>query len=105
MRFVVAGILGFRVPLLLTVFKKICETDGQNGQDGQDEQDEQDGQDGQDGRLNLTLQETSFTILLMFLSGSVYPEMIFVQNLTQPDFQATSLTPKGCVICDIFLVN
>ena len=30
------------------------------------------------------------------------PDMIFVQNSTQPDFQAKSFTPQKCVICDIF---
>ena len=29
-------------------------------------------------------------------------DMIFVQDFTQPDFQAT---PQKCVICDIFLAN
>ena len=32
-------------------------------------------------------------------------DMIFVQNFTQPDFQAKSFTPQKCVICDIFLAN
>ena len=33
------------------------------------------------------------------------PDMIFVQNFTQPDFQAKSFTPQNCVICNIFLAN
>ena len=32
-------------------------------------------------------------------------DMIFVQNFTQPDFQAKSFTPQKCVIRDIFLAN
>ena len=32
-------------------------------------------------------------------------DMIFVQNFTQPDFQAKSFTPQTCIICDIFLAN
>ena len=28
--------------------------------------------------------------------------MIFVQNLTLPDFQAKNFTPQKCVICDVF---
>ena len=31
--------------------------------------------------------------------------MIFVQNFTEPDFQAKSFTPQKCGICDIFLAN
>ena len=34
-----------------------------------------------------------------------YPDMIFVQNFTLPDFQAKNFTPQKCVICDIFLAN
>ena len=32
-------------------------------------------------------------------------DMIFVQNFTQPDFQAKSFAPQKCVIYDIFLAN
>ena len=32
-------------------------------------------------------------------------DMIFVQNFTQPDFQAKSFTLQKCEICDIFLAN
>ena len=32
-------------------------------------------------------------------------DMIFVQNITQPDFQAKSFTQQKYVICDIFLAN
>ena len=32
-------------------------------------------------------------------------DMIFVQNFTQPDYEAKSFTPQKCVICDPFLVN
>ena len=35
----------------------------------------------------------------------VWLHMIFVQNFTQPDFQAKSFTLQKCVICDIFLAN
>ena len=31
-------------------------------------------------------------------------DMTFVQNFTQPDFQATIFTPQKCVICDIFFL-
>ena len=30
------------------------------------------------------------------------PDMIFVKDFTQPDFQAKSFTPQKCIICDIF---
>ena len=33
------------------------------------------------------------------------PDIIFVQNFIQPDFQAKSFTLQKCVICDIFLAN
>ena len=33
------------------------------------------------------------------------PDMKFVKNFTQPDFQAKSFTPQKCVICDIFPAN
>ena len=32
----------------------------------------------------------------------IHSDMIFVQNFTQPDFQAKSFTPQKCVICDNF---
>ena len=44
----------------------------------------------------------SLNAMVMLLTG---PDMIFVRNLTQPDFQATSFTPQKCIICDIFLAN
>ena len=31
-----------------------------------------------------------------------YPDMEFVKNFTQPDFQAKNFTPQKCVNCDIF---
>ena len=39
--------------------------------------------------------------------GKIQPDadMIFVQNFTQPDFQAKSFTPQKCVICDIVHAN
>ena len=44
----------------------------------------------------------SLNAMMMLLTG---PDMIYVRNLTQPDFQATSFTPQKCIICDIFLTN
>ena len=39
--------------------------------------------------------------------GKIQPDadMIFVQNFTQPDFQAKSFTPQKCVICDSFFLR
>ena len=45
-------------------------------------------------------QKRFFSLMLTFLS-----DMIFVQNITQPDFQAKIFTPHKCVTCDIFLAN
>ena len=44
----------------------------------------------------------SLNAMMMLVTG---PDMIFVRNFTQPDFQATSFTPQKCIICDIFLAN
>ena len=33
------------------------------------------------------------------------PDMEFVKNFTQPDFQAKNFTPQKRVNCDIFLAN
>ena len=41
--------------------------------------------------------------LLMIQYLRYKADVIFVQNFTQPDFQAKSLTPQKWVICDIFL--
>ena len=35
----------------------------------------------------------------------VVADMKFVQNFTQPDFQAKIFTPQKCLICDIYLAN
>ena len=34
-----------------------------------------------------------------------WPDMEFVKNFTQPDFQAKNFTPQKRVNCDIFLAN
>ena len=35
----------------------------------------------------------------------ILPDMEFVKNFTQPDFQAKNFTPQKRVNCDIFLAN
>ena len=37
--------------------------------------------------------------------GVLEADMIFVENFTQPDFQAKSFTQQKWVICEIFLAN
>ena len=36
---------------------------------------------------------------------TLYPDMEFVKNFTQPDFQAKNFTPQKRINCDIFLAN
>ena len=56
--------------------------------------------------LHILKKMVLFTETLLFGDFTLIseePDMIFVQNSTQPDFQFyTSFTPQKCVICDIF---
>ena len=75
---------------------KVCVGDDENDHrhhvcDGGDNADD----DHHQGKISLNA-------MMMLLTG---PDMIYVRNLTQPDFQATSFTPQKCIICDIFLTN
>ena len=44
-------------------------------------------------------------MMAMMMLAMYNPDMIFVKNFTQPDFQAKKFTPEKCVNCDIFLAN
>ena len=39
-------------------------------------------------------------MMAMMMLAMYNPDMIFVKNFTQPDFQAKSFTPQKCVICN-----
>ena len=64
-----------------------------------------DGQVAQDTRSTNPHDYSGPHWIILDTLDSFGPDMEFVKNFTQPDFQAKNFTPQKCVNCDIFLAN